>query len=155
LPVPEQLDLLSWRPPPQPACKPIAPDPQPACNLPLPADLLAIFRVLDSHQGAASAITAPEIAAAAALYTDSSPANRGTRIRKLLEQYQDAWPWPICGDANGYYRAATAAELSHYCANLRSRAMCDLRRFATVRRHGRRAGFTYLGKGRWADSPSP
>lgn len=153
-PVPEQLDLLSWRPPQAPRTPAAAPV-QPACSIPLPDDLLAIFRILETHQGAEAAITAPMIAWDAGLFMDASPANRGTRVRKLLEQYQDAWPWPICGDANGYYRAATAAELSHYCANLRSRVLCNLRRFATVRRHGRRAGFVYLGKGRWSDSPTP
>ena len=126
----------------------------PPCSpaFPLPPEFAAIWNVLEQHVGAEDAITAPAIAAAACLWPDMTPVNAGTKVRKILELTQDAWPFPICGDANGYYLAANAEELSHYCANLRSRAFCCHRRFASVRNAGRRAGFEYLGHGRWADS---
>lgn len=149
-------DLFTWAERSQPACGTIADAVQAACaGLPacLPDDFRLVIQVLASHVGADLAITAPEIAAAAGLWPDMAPANRGTKVRKLLELHQDDWPWPICGDSRGYYFASTADDLTHYCASLRSRAICDLRRFATTRRHARRAGFIYLGHGRWSDIP--
>ena len=126
------------------------------CEVPVPPDgfsdeILAIFTILRSHLGAASAITAPAIAKAAGLWLELSLPNRGTKVRRLLEQYQDYWPMPICGDSDGYYVPETPEELSHYCANLRSRAVCILRRFSSFRKAGRRAGFTYHGRGRWTE----
>lgn len=154
-PVPEQLDLLSWRPP-QPVCNPIAPPLQPVCKpaapVPcIPAEWPAIWTVLHQHQGSDQAITAPRIAQSAGLWIDTSPANAGTRVRKIIELTQDFWPWPICGDQDGYYLALNAAELSHYATNLRSRAIGIHRRAASLRRAARRAGFVYLGRGRYAD----
>ncbi len=113
-----------------------------------------VFAVIAKHLGADSAITAPEIAESAGLWPEMKPANRGTKVRKLLEQSQASWPFPICGDSEGYYVAITADELSHYCANLRSRALCCLTRFASIRNAGRRAGFEYAGKGRWFPKPT-
>ena len=123
-----------------------------AATLPLPPEFVAIWDVLERHRGQATAITAPAIAATAGLWPDATPANRGTRVRKVLELSQDQWPWPVCGDADGYYLAATAEELCHCCASLQSRALCIHRRFASVRNVARRCGFTYLGHGRWADA---
>lgn len=119
-------------------------------DLDVPPEFVPIWSVLELHRGQATAITAPAIADAAGLWPDMAPANRGTRVRKVLELAQDVWPLPICGDADGYYVAVTPDELTHYCANLRSRALCCHRRFASVRNAGRRAGFRYLGHGRWA-----
>ena len=110
-----------------------------------------IWAVLAHHRGQAAAITAPAIAEAAGLWPDVTPVNRGTRVRKVLELAQDVWPWPVCGDGDGYYLAVTADEMTHYCAQVRSRALCNLRRFASFRKAGKRVGFPYLGHGRWAD----
>jgi hypothetical protein len=154
-------DLFAWAE--QRSCRPPAPPVQPICmaSAPqaptdLPDGYREIVAVLRHHRGAESAITAPQIAQTAGLWPDLSPVNRGTKVRKVLELTQDFWPFPICGDSDGYYVAATADELTHYCANLRSRALCILRRFASSRRAGRRAGFTYHGRGRWSgDSHAP
>jgi hypothetical protein len=89
---------------------------------------------------------------AAGLWPDLSPANRGTRVRKLLETFQDYWPFPICGDSDGYYVASTHDDLNHYCANLRSRALAILRRYRSTRLAGLRAGFTHHGHGRWSSA---
>jgi hypothetical protein len=146
------LDLFAWAA--QHTCTSQEPTLQPPCTPPAQADLppeaRPIFAVLAAHRGAACAITAPRIAAAAGLWPDLGDANRGTKVRKILELTQDAWPFPVCGDSDGYYVAATPEELTHYCANLRSRALCILRRFASVRTSGRRAGHTYHGHGRWS-----
>lgn len=137
-------------PPPQPACTP------PAAALPPPPEFAAIWSILERHHGAAAAITAPAIAAAAGLWPHLSTADRGTRVREVLSQHQDVWPWPVCGDSTGYYLAATPDELTHACATLRSRGVACLRRFASLRRAARRVGFDYLGHGRWApESPHP
>jgi hypothetical protein len=148
--------LFAWQPP----CKPAAPAVPIVCSEPagsrppapdLPAEFALIWAVLEHHRGAEHAITAPNIADSAGLWPDMAPANRGTRVRKILEITQDCWPWPICGDTSGYYLAATAEELNHYMANLRSRAICTLRRYGTVRKLAKRAGFYHLGRGRFAD----
>jgi len=153
-------DLFTWAE----SCRPQetglhTPGIAPAVPLPsqekTPPEFLAIIAVLESRRGPEAAITAPAIAAAAGLWTTLSPVNAGTKVRKVLEMCQDLWPFPICGDADGYYRAEKAADLTHYCANLRSRALCNFRRFATVRRTGRRDGFVYLGRGRWTDPEQP
>lgn len=142
-------DLFTWAEqqralPVQPACTP------PADPLQTPPEWPQIWAILEGHRGQAAAITAPQIAAAAGLWPHLSETNRGTKVRKILELAQDSWPAPICGDADGYYVAADPAELDHYCANLRSRALCIHRRFASFRRAGRRAGFQYHGHGRWS-----
>jgi len=154
--VPE--DLFTWAEQ-HPCQAPAAPVQQPrispsvpsVSSVPaLPSEFSAIWAVLELHRGADFAITAPEIALTAGLWPEMSPANCGTKVRKILEITQDYWPWPVCGDRDGFYLAATAEEMAHYSANLRSRAMGILRRFASHRRAGRRAGFEYLGHGRWA-----
>ena len=137
MPLPTQDDLFAYA------------EQHPDTAAEMPAEAERIFAVIARHLGAESAITAPDIAEVAGLWTEMKPANRGTKIRKILEQHQEAWPFPICGDSEGYYVAITAEELSHYCANLRSRALCCLTRFASFRKAGKRAGFNYLGKGRW------
>jgi hypothetical protein len=144
-------DLFAWAA--QEAGKSRAEPLQAACPIPpdgFSQEATTIFAVLADRRGAASAITAPDIARAAGLWPHLAPANRGNKVRKLLEQTQDFWPFPICGDTTGYYVAATPDELTHYSANLRSRAICCLRRFASARRAGIRAGFVYHGKGRWS-----
>ena len=150
--------LFSWKP--QPSGTASAEPLHPVCNTqaePPPADeapsseFMAIIAVLENRLGKESAITAAAIAAAAGLWPNLAPNNAGTKVRGVLEMFQDRWPFPICGDSDGYYRAAKAEELTHYCANLRSRALCNFRRFATVRRTGRQNGFVYLGHGRWSD----
>lgn len=159
--------LLSWRP--QEPCKPVAETAQPAClavaaadssdpsdqtdpSDHLPADFAPIWDVLEHHRGQENAITAPRIADSASLYQDLAPANRGTKVRKILELSQDAWPWPVCGDSDGYYLAETPDELAHAYAALSSRAMCIFRRRRSLRRAAQRAGFTHLGHGRWQET---
>jgi len=132
-----------------PPCTPPA-APMPA----LPPEGRRLFAVLESHKGAAAAITAPALAEAAGLWPDMTPANRGTRVREMLSLHQDDWPWPIVGDVDGYYRPATAAEITHCCANYRSRALLILRRLRTVRRKAMAAGFVHCGHDRFAD-PTP
>lgn len=112
-------------------------------------EILAIFAVLERRRGAAAAITAPAIAGAAGLWPDLSPANRGTRVRKLLEQYQDFWPFPICGEADGYYLAQAPEELTHAYATLTSRGRCIFRRRRSLRLAALRAGFSESAKGRF------
>jgi hypothetical protein len=136
----------------EPGASPLQCPPPPTPSQPLPAEWRAIWSVLALHRGPAAAITAPAIAATANLWPHLSATNRGTKVRHLLELTQDHWPWPICGDPDGYYLAASAHDLSHYCANLRSRALCILRRFASVRRAARRAGYVYHGHSRWSDA---
>lgn len=153
-------DLFQWVE--QHPCTASAAPPQPVCIAPadplqtppdLPAEFAAIWKILEQHRGAASAITAPQIAAAAGLWPDMSPANAGTKVRKILEQTQDWWPWPVCGDSEGFYLAVTAEEMAHYSANLRGRFGSIIKRFVSHRRAGVRVGFTYLGKGRWSGTP--
>jgi hypothetical protein len=152
--VTDAYPLFSWGQQQQTG-RPVAPAVQPPCSA-VAADLPQwgrIVQVLAGHRGREQAITAPAIAVAAGLWPGLSDANRGTRVREVIAQCQDHWPWPICGDAEGYYLAATAAELTAYCANLRSRAVQILRRFGSVRRSGRRAGYCYHGHGRFSGSP--
>lgn len=148
-------DLFAWAE--KQGCNPVASDLQPDVGEPpdgFTSDARAVFAVLTSRRGSAAAITAPDIADAAGLWPDLSDINRGTKVRKILEQTQDYWPFPICGDSSGYYVAATPDEMSHYSANLRSRALCCLRRHASHRRAGIRAGFQYHGKGIWSSPVS-
>jgi len=142
----------------QPACIPVAEAVRQACSAidpALPADLVAIVRVLTDHVGEAAAIPAPEIADRAGLYQTLGRANRGTKVRHLLSITLDHLPWPLCGDSAGYYFAGTAAELTHYFANLRSREIEHFRRERTTRHAAMRTGrFVHLGHGRWADRPT-
>ncbi len=159
--------LLSWRP--QEPGKPVAEIAQPACTViaaadpsdlsdqtdptaHLPPDFAPIWTVLEQHRGQQNAITAPRIADSAGLYQDLAPANRGTKVRKVLELSQDWWPWPICGDSEGYYLADTAEELAHAYATLSSRAVAIFRRRRSFRRAAQRVGFTHLGHGHFAPS---
>jgi len=117
----------------------------------VPPEFYRIWAVLESHFGQAAAITAPAIAEAAGLWPDVSPVNRGTRVRKVLELAQDVWPWPVCGDNDGFYLAASADDLNHYIANLNSRLLCLVKRLSSVGSAARRVGFVDLGHGRFAD----
>jgi len=114
-----------------------------------------IVEVLRGRVGAEQAITAEGIAAAVGLGTGSagvSPArmdgasgrdarapagnNSGAvrQVRLALALHLDELPWPVVADTNGYYRAGTAGEVSHYLAALLSRATECVRRAAAVRR---------------------
>jgi len=150
-------DLFNWAEthPCQEAAAPV----QAACTasaepLPdpdMPVEFWKVWDVLERHYGAEHAITAPEIAAAAGLWLESRPANAGTRVRKLLEVGQEFWPWPVCGDADGFYLAARPEELSHAYANYTSRAKCIFKRIRSMRICALKTGrFVYHGKGRWS-----
>ena len=128
------------------ACRDLAQD--------LPSEFLAIVRVLESHVGESRAIAAPDIAQLAGLYDQLGRANRGTKVRHVLSVNLELLPWPLCGDSEGFYFAATAAELTHYAANLRSRWVEMFRRAVTTRRMAVRTGrFVHLGRGRFVDVP--
>lgn len=117
----------------------------------VPREFTAIWSVLERHRGQEAAITAPAIADAAGLWGDVAPANRGTRVRKVLELAQEIWPWPLCGDGDGFYLAATAEEISHAFAALTSRARKIFIRRRSLDRAARRVGFQTAGKGRYIE----
>ena len=113
----DSLDL--WQFAEQESRKALAAAAHKACNL--PAEVQAILRVLESRRGRVCAITAAAIARAVGLQD-------GTKVRQYLELHFADLPWPVVADAAGYYRPADADDSAHYARNLRSRALCILRR---------------------------
>lgn len=139
-------DLFTYAATAQAACSPTA--------TPLPAEFRALCDVLRTHVGAESAITAWDLAQAAAINQDGTRGSRERMVRHLLSVHRASLPWPLVADSTGFYRPATADEAAHYDANLSSRIREIAIALSTTRRQLRRSGFLYLGRGRWSSASS-
>ena len=147
------MDLFAWAE--QHDCTAVAPPAQNPCTRPadeLPHDFLHIVKILEHHVGSRSAITAADLAKAAGVRPDGSRESRRSHVRHLLRVHFLDLPWPICADTAGFYRPATADELSHYHANLLSRLREIALRIKALKTVSKTAGWQHIGRCRWLHS---
>ena len=150
------MDLFDWAL--ENDRKPAAPPPQNPCRRPadeLPEEFHAIIRILAERHGQKRAITALQIARAAGIHPNGTDGSRARRIRQTLEVHYSDLPWPICADAQGFYRPENAEDLSHYHANLYGRARSILLRIHNLKLVAKTAGYDYVGRARWEARQAP
>lgn len=112
-----------------------APGVQAACSPPaavqkeLPGDVQRLILELRDAHGEVRAITAESLAVRLWGICLADGSSRGgnnsgavRRVRLLLAQWLDRFPFPVAAGDHGYYRPATHAEAEHYYASLVSRA---------------------------------
>lgn len=107
----------------------------------LPDDYHAIVTALQNARGRENAMFAHQIADAANIRPDASPATRGTAVRMILARFYPSLPWPLNGDSSsGYYIPVRPDEVAHYRRDLHSRASAILCRLRDYKRQCRIAG---------------
>ncbi len=115
----------------------------------LPSEFIAICNVIREHRGAASAITALDVARAANVRPQGTAGSRARVVREIIEIYFRSIDFPLVADSNGFYHAVTDREVEHYHANLYSRLAKIAKRIRAHRIHAQAAGYTYRGHGRY------
>lgn len=137
-----------------------APLPQNPCRLPAdpPPEALQIREVLATHVGRSAAITAPAIAAAAGLWPDRRPEDRGTMVRELVAAWYPAMLQTglvLVAASEGYWLTSDPADVSNQCQSLRSRQREIGHRERNIRMAAKCAGMIYHGHGHWAREVTP
>lgn len=64
---------------------------------------------------------------------------------RILEERFEDFGFAVVAGSTGYFRPAAADELQAYYDSLRSRARCNFRRMAILRRAAARSGFDFEG----------
>lgn len=142
-------DLFAWAV--QSRRNVVAPAPQNPCTLPdPPPEALAIREALRGALSMETAITAPRIAAAAGLWPDNRPADRGTKAREIMtvwyEHIQEPGRVLIAGTC-GYWHSNDPVEVTAYLRTLRSRARETFSRLRRARIQAQFAGMQHIGHG--------
>lgn len=157
----DNLPLFSWQDDHpagglQPVGNPSAPPPQNPCSPPAdspPAELESVRLILSTCITRSKAKTAPAIAAAAGLWTECTPQDRGTKVRQLIRTWYELLAVDghvLIATSAGFYYTADPEELAHYDQTMQSRiheTALTLRRTRLQARVA--AGMQHLGRGRW------
>ena len=147
-------DLFSWAVQQRRTVR--APVPQNPCKLPdPPPEAMAIRAALRGALSMADAMTAPRIAAAAGLWPELRPADRGTKAREIMTVWYEHIQEPgrvLIASTCGYWHSDDPAEITAYLRTLRSRARETFSRHRRARIQAQHAGMRHLGRGQIAAS---
>lgn len=124
-----------------------------AADVPPEAD--ALRAALTACVGRANAMTATQLAAAAGLWPECTPADRGTKARQVMRTWYEHMARPgyvLIALSSGFYYTSDPEDLSRYDATMQSRIRNTAETLRRTRLQARTCipTFTHHGRGRWS-----
>jgi hypothetical protein len=125
-------------------------DPEKRLAADLSQDAIAVLALVKTLIGPEQGMTAAAIAEALDIHPDRPRERRGDYVRRLLNSHKADADFVIIADpANGFYRPASADDITHFDLAIHSRIREMWYNLRSVRRKARMEGYVRTGRNTW------